>query len=182
MPREADGGFDPKRDVRGHGPWMLDAYTPSVGLTWKRNPDYYVKDRPFPERLEMPIVPDHAQQLAQFKTGAIYTNVTTLADVIETKRDAPQALLMQGSDFKAAGGGYVTFGWGEGSPWADPRLRQAMSMALDRQAYADTIENRDTFRREGLDLPVKFNSIVYAAWEGYYLDPDDEKAFGPESK
>jgi ABC-type transport system substrate-binding protein len=182
MPREADGGFDPKKDVRGHGPWMMESYTPSVGIIWKKNPDYYIKDRPFPDRLEIPIVPDHAQQLAQFKAGNIYTNVTTAADVLQTKRDAPEAVLQQGLNFRAAGGGYVSFGWENGSPWADVRLRQAMSMAIDRQAYADTIENRDTFRKEGLDLPVKFNSIVYAAWTGYYLDPDDEKAFGSNAK
>lgn len=182
MPREADGGFDPKKDVRGAGPWMLENYTPSVGMNWKRNPDFYIKDRPFPDRIEAPIVPDHAQQLAQFKTGAIYTNVTTTADVLETKRDAPGALLQQGADFKAAGGGYVTFGWENGSPWADARLRQAVSMSIDKQAYADTIENRDTFRKQGIDLPVKFNSIIYAAWNGYYLDPDNEKEFGPNAK
>jgi ABC-type transport system substrate-binding protein len=55
-------------------------------------------------------------------------------------------------------------------------------MAIDRQAFADTIENRDTFRKQGLDLPVKFNSIVYAAWNGYYLDPDNAKEFGENAK
>ena len=61
------------------------------------------------------------------------------------------------------------------------RLRQAVSMSIDKQAYADTIENRDTFRKQGIDLPVKFNSIIYAAWNGYYLDPDNEKEFGPNA-
>jgi hypothetical protein len=33
-------------------------------------------------------------------------------------------------------------------------------MSLDPQAYADTIENRDTFRKQGIDLPVKFNAPI----------------------
>src|ERR1043166_2539605 len=57
-----------------------------------------------------------------------------------------------------------------------------MSMAVDRDAYADVIENRDGFRRDGVDLDVKFNALVYAGWAGAYLDPTDEKEFGPNSK
>ncbi len=42
MPREAEGGFDPKTEVRGNGPWLLQEYTPSTRFVWKKNPNYYV--------------------------------------------------------------------------------------------------------------------------------------------
>lgn len=182
MPREADGGFDPRRDIRGHGPWMLEEYEPSVRMVYRKNPDFYIRNRPFPDKVEIPFVRDAAQRLAQFKAGNIYTNVSLISDVLQTKRDAPETLMQQGRNYSSAGGGYITFGWAGNTPWADVRLRQALSMAIDREAYADTIENRDSFAREGIDLPVKFNSVVYAGWSGAYLDPDDEKAFGPNHK
>jgi ABC-type transport system substrate-binding protein len=182
MPRESDGGFDPRREVRGHGPWMLESFEPSVGMTWVKNPDYYIKDRPFPDRLEVPILPDYAQRLAQFKVGNIHTNVASLADVLQGKQDAPRAVLMQGDNYRASGGGYVTFGWETGSPWADVRLRQALSLTIDREAYADTLENVSAFERAGLDLPIKNNSIVYAGWGPAYLDPDNEREFGATAK
>src|SRR6266511_2952167 len=43
MPREADGGFDPRKDIRGHGPWMLESYEPSVRMVYRKNPDFYIK-------------------------------------------------------------------------------------------------------------------------------------------
>lgn len=182
MPRESDGGFDPRQVVRGHGPWMLDSYEPSVRFVWAKNPDYYVKDRPLPDRMEIPILPDYAQQLAQFKTGNIYTSVVTPEDAIKTKKEAPATTLMQGDRYVTAGGGYVTFGLQTGSPWGDARLRQAVSMTLDRQAYANVLENIDTYAQEGVDLPVAFNSIIYAGWTGAWLDPNNDKDFGPNNK
>jgi peptide/nickel transport system substrate-binding protein len=182
MPRESDGGYDPRREVRGHGPWMLESYEPSVRFVWARNPDYYIKDRPFPDKLEMPILPDYAARQAQFKAGNLHTSVTTPEDVIQTKKDAPRTLMVQGDRFQTAGGGYVSFGWETGSPWGDVRLRQALSMTIDNDAYADTLENRDAYSREGIDLPVAFNSIIYAGWTGAYLDPTSDKEFGPNNK
>ncbi|HLF78403.1 MAG TPA: ABC transporter substrate-binding protein [Dehalococcoidia bacterium] len=182
MPRESESGFDPRSVVRGHGPWMLEEYNPSVRFVWAKNPDYYVKDRPFPDKVEVPILPDYAQRLAQFKAGNIYTNVPTPEDVIQTKKDAPKTIMLQGDRFVTAGGGYVTFGWETGSPWADVRMRQAVSMSIDREAYADTMENRDAYAKEGIDLPVAFNSIIYAGWTGAYLDPNNDKEFGPNNK
>ena len=180
MPRESEGGFDPRREVRGHGPWMLESFEPSVRLVWRKNPDYYVANRPFPDRLEIPIIPDYAQRLAQFKAGNIYTNVTTAADVIQTKKDVPNASMLQGA-YRSSGGGYVTFGWETGSPFADVRLRQAVSMSIDREAYANTLENTEAFAKEGLELPIKYNTIVYAGWGPAYLDPNS-KDFGPNAK
>jgi ABC-type transport system substrate-binding protein len=182
MPRESDGGFDPKNQVRGAGPWMLDEYTPSVRMVYKKNPDFYIKDRPLPDTVEIPFVADQAQRLAQFKAGNIYTSVVQSTNILEAKKDAPDTVIQQGSNFASAGGGYITFAWHDEKPWGDVRLRQAMSMAIDREAYADTIENRDAFRTEGIDLPIKYNSIVYAGWTGAYLDPTDDKAFGPTNK
>ena len=75
MPRESDGGFDPKNEVRGYGPWLLDEYVPSSHATWRKNPDYYVKGRPFPDKLERPLVSDNASRLAQFRAGNILTDV-----------------------------------------------------------------------------------------------------------
>ena len=39
-PREADGGFDVRNDMIGHGPWQLAEHRPSIGFKFKRNPVY----------------------------------------------------------------------------------------------------------------------------------------------
>jgi ABC-type transport system substrate-binding protein len=184
MPRESDGGFDPKAEVRGHGMFLLEEYQPSSRFTWVKNPDFYVKDRPYPDRVELPIVQDYTQRLAQFRAGNILTDVVegTQQDVVPTKKDLPETLLLEASNFPVTSGNMITFGWEEGSPWRDVRMRQALSYLLDREGFIDTIDNRDNFATDGLDLAVRRSSVVPGGWSGYWVDPTDAAAFGPEAK
>lgn len=187
MPREFDGGFDPRTTVRGHGPYMLEEHTPSVRIVWRRNPDYYVRNRPFIDRIEIPIVPEYASRLAQFKAGNIYTDVVGgfgggQADLVPTKRDNPDLLLVKADAFPTQSSWGFTFGWDGNAPFRDQRMRQAASMLIDREGYADVIDNRDGYARDGLDLEWAVNTIVSAGWTGYWLDPKNEKEFGPTAK
>jgi len=61
-------------------------------------------------------------------------------------------------------------------------MRQALSMMLDREAFIDVIDNRENFRKGGLELPVLVNSVIPAGWGDFYLDPSDPKEFGPNAK
>jgi ABC-type transport system substrate-binding protein len=182
MPRESDGQFDPQTEVRGHGPWILDEYLPSARVTWARNPDYYVKGRPFPDKLERPIVPDYSQQIAQFVAGNIWTSVANPEDIVRTKNDAPDTLILMAADFPTTVSPFITWGWEGDSPFKDVRMRQALSMLLDHDAFADVIENRQGFASEGIDLEVAQNTIVGPGQGDYFLDPMDTGNFGENAK
>ncbi len=183
-PKEADGGFNPRTDVRANGPWFVEEYVPSSRLVFKRNPDFYIKDRPFYDRLEVPIVSDAATRLAQFRGGNIHTDVLegSQEQVVQTKKDLPQTLMMQASSYPERDIWRGTFGWEGNSPFKDQRVRQALSMLIDREAYIDALDNRKGFRDSGLELPVKYGTVIGAGWNGYYIDPTDEKEFGPTGK
>ncbi len=186
LPRESEitgsGGFDPKGEVRGYGPWLLDTYTPSSTFVWKKNPDYYLKGRPFPDKIERPIVTEYAQRLAQFKAGNIWTTVTTAEDVFPTKRDAPNTEIRQAESF-ASGATSIGFGYGNGDTiWKDQRLRQAVNYLVDREALVDVFGNRQQILKEGAEFTYRMHSIVGAVWEGYWVDPTDEKKFGANAK
>lgn len=184
MPRESDGGFDPRQVVRGHGPYILEEYVPSSRFTWARNEDFYIQNRPFPDRVEVPIVSDYAQRLAQFKAGHIYTDVVEPGqeDVIVTKRDVPDVQLMQQTNYPVTSTALTVFGWEENSPFRDTRIRQALSMMIDREAIMDVMDNRENFAREGLEVAIRRASAVSGGWTGYWLDPDNEAEFGEEAK
>jgi ABC-type transport system substrate-binding protein len=189
MPRESDGGFDPKNEVRGYGPWLLDEYRPSSYVHWKRAPDYYVKGRPFPERLERPLVSEYAARLAQFKAGNVLHDVVEQSqqDVIQLKKDLPQTLLVLGAggygrNYNPTTSAHINFGYEGESRFKDVRVRQALSMSLDREAFADFAENRELFAKDGLDNSVAFNSSLSPAWTGYWIDPSNDKDFGPNAK
>jgi ABC-type transport system substrate-binding protein len=55
-------------------------------------------------------------------------------------------------------------------------------MAIDRDAFADVVENRPAFAKEGLDVEVAYNSVLSAGWPGFWMDPKDEKTFGASAK
>jgi ABC-type transport system substrate-binding protein len=180
LPREADGGFDPRNETRGSGAWIMTEYRRSTLYTFKRNPDWYMKDRPFMDGIELPIIPEYAAQLAQYKAGNIYTGVLRQEDILQTKKDLPELQLTQG-DY-SAGISTIYFGWNEGSPFRDERVRRAVSMLIDRDSYIDVFTNFSKFRKEGLDVGVRWYSHISPAFEGVWLDPQDEKALGEGAK
>lgn len=183
LPKEADGGgLDARTTIRGAGPWLLDEYVPSSHIHYKKNPDYYVKDRPFFDRMERPFVTEYAQRLAQFRAGNIQTHVANAEDVIQTKKDVPEVAMYQADTFPANVGVYLSFGYEGDSPWKDVRMRQAVSMMVDREGMSSVIDNTESYAADGLDLPVGYNSVLAPGWGNAWLDPADDKKFGTAAK
>jgi peptide/nickel transport system substrate-binding protein len=185
VPRESDGQFDPRSEVRGHGPYRIAEYEPSLRIVYEKNPDYYRNDRPFPDRLERPIISEYATRLAQFRAGNIMTDIFigTQEDVVPTKTDLPDLLLLNDGSFSRRMESFITFGY-EGdisqSPFKDQRLRQAASMMIDREGYLIAMENVDNFARAGIELDTAIQTVVAAGWPDYYLDPKSPE-FGPSA-
>jgi peptide/nickel transport system substrate-binding protein len=96
FPREADTGYDPKTKLIGSGPYYIADYKPSIGFTLKRNPGFYSNDVGFIDTIEMPIITEYSQALAQLKAGNIYTyqsnyaNQVRAEDVVAFKKDVPE--------------------------------------------------------------------------------------------
>jgi ABC-type transport system substrate-binding protein len=168
MPRESDGGFDPKSDARGAGPWTVSNYQASSIIEFRRNPEWYVKGRPFLEGWSAPIVPEYATQLAQFRAGNIWGGVVRQEDVLAVKQDIPQLNIFKG-DY---GIGTPSIFFGFQGPFKDARIRQALSMAIDRQLLAETQSDSAKFQAAGLPSTIRLNNFIGAGWEGYWLEPD----------
>lgn len=182
MPRESDGGFDPSHDVRGHGPWLLENYVPSSHIHWVKNPNYYQEGKPFADRLERALVPEYATRMAQFLAGNIHFSVASPQDVVQTKRDQAETQIFQAASFSPASSPNVIFGYEGDSIFRDTRVRQALAMSIDREAYTDTIENRDRFAADGIDIEIGYNTVLSAAWGDFWLDPQDPATFGEAVK
>ena len=186
-PREAYEGFNPESDQIGTGAWFLDKFEPSVGLYYKRNPDYWDQNKGFFDEVQVPLIPEYAQQLAQLRTGALsQVLVRVLAeDIIPTKKEVPNLQMVAAVAASNSPAATMRFGWGniggKPSPFLDERVRQALSMSFDRDAYIDAFFNVSTFESEGLPVDTYyFTQMGYVP--GWTLDPRDAEAFGESAK
>lgn len=189
VPKETDSTFDPRGEMIGTGPWYLSNYMPSVGFTLKRNPDFWDNDWALMDTVEQPIISEYATALAQLKAGNIYMFGQSGAprirqeDILPLKREEPRISLYLGDLLVSGNAGHFMFGWlPEGrTPFLDERVRQAISMSLDRDLFVDTFSNVQKFAAEGVSIDTRWNSSLDATYEGWWLDPKS-KDFGPNAR
>jgi peptide/nickel transport system substrate-binding protein len=181
-PVEADGKYDPNAEMRGSGPWMLEKYTPSAIFQYRRNPNFYNKNRPHLDGIDYPIVQEYATQLAQFRAGKVYSFGIRSEDIVPMKKDFPE-MTMVAADFTTALGGMVWFDYrpSKGSIWFDDRVRQALSMTVDRDLFIDTLSNAKRFTDEGIPVDKRWNSHVPGGEAEFWVDPQG-KDFGENAK
>jgi peptide/nickel transport system substrate-binding protein len=116
----------------GAGPFKFAAFTPGIELTLEAFPDYWRK-APQVKRLVMRSIPDEATRAASVKTGevdlAYLFGGAIASDLKRTPGIRVVAPLLYGVywlDFLDQ--------WDPKSPWHDRRVRQAASLAIDRNA------------------------------------------------
>jgi ABC-type transport system substrate-binding protein len=186
-PRETYDTFNPESEQIGTGAWMLDSFEPSVGLNYKKNPDYWTQERGFFDEVQVPLIPEYAQQLAQLRTGALsQVLVRILAeDIIPTKKDVPNLQMVAGVEASNSPAATMRFGWGpiggKPSPFLDERVRQALSMSFDRNAYNDVFYNVSKFEAEGLPVDTYWYTQM-GVIPGWLLDPRDAEKFGENAR
>ena len=155
MPKEADGGFNPRSEMRGAGPFRLMELRPDQKLVYAKNPDWYEKDRPFLDGFEQVIIPEYAAALAQFEAGTVWTMDPTSQnvsqeDILPVKQRHPEMVLTTNvSRIKAPQFQYFHFSVKPDNAFKDVRLRQAVSMLIDRGAIVDTFYNVPNFKAAG---------------------------------
>lgn len=177
MPREAfDGGFDPLTTMIGSGPWIMDQYQTSVGFKFSRNPDYWDQPKPFLDGLDVAIIPEYANSLAQFRAGNIQYLQILADDVLELRKENDA---IQWRGLLPALLSFMAFSSEEMDPdaiWRDARFRQAVSMMLDRDAITELGYNIKKLQDAGLDTGIQWNNVVPAGWAAWWLNPQSPEA------
>jgi len=140
LPREAGAGsYDPLKTPIGSGPFLLDAFTPDVAVTYKRNPNYWEKGIPYLDGARVAILPEASARIAQFTAGALGDVRSPVADLETLKKSVPTASSVTFPPSHPLLGFYQL---GDPSgPFTDIRVRRAVSMAIDRDALTKVIWN-----------------------------------------
>ena len=185
MPMESmNGGFDPNADMRGSGPFIMTEFTPSVGMKYKRNPDWHFgPDRPYIDNMEHRIMGAPAQMEAQFRAGnleylgagntQLRTQLPIIAKAMKDAQIVKQA--------PPATGQVLGFSFNADQPWKDVRLRRAISMCIDRSTLRDVTSAPKDYEDIGVKMGSYWNTPINAGFGKSWLDPQG-KDFGPAAQ
>ncbi|MGH3356539.1 MAG: peptide ABC transporter substrate-binding protein, partial [Nocardioidaceae bacterium] len=134
----------------GTGPYEMDGvWNHSQGITVQRWPDYQGEVTANPDVINLKITTDLVSAWRAFQAGQI--DVTELDPTVynEAKMTlGDNVLLSETGNFTYMG--FPT----EQDPWDDPRMRQAISMAIDRQLIIDKVLNGIYQPSTGITPPV----------------------------
>lgn len=128
-----DAGF--KRHPIGCGPYKFVEFVPGVKFSGEAFEGYW-KKVPNIKRMEFYTIPEPATRFAMVKRGEVDIALLMQGIYYESvKRDPSLRLMTPLSPTRWIA--CLTAQWDPKSPWSDPRVRLAASLAIDRQTLAD---------------------------------------------
>jgi peptide/nickel transport system substrate-binding protein len=141
---EKYGDLKKPESVIGTGPWMLDSYRPNVGLSYVRNPNYFVQGLPYIDRVEATVDEDNASRMAAFLSGKYdlgweFPMTINRVDWVQIKDTLKQKRpKLQTMEYPSPVMSHISMRTDQ-KPFSDVRVRQAMSMAIDRKAIIEAV-------------------------------------------
>jgi len=142
------GGFDPAKEMLGSGPFMVKGHKQDESWSLVRNPHYWGQNLPVADELEALIIPDDSARIAALRDGRIDFTTFENPDIAKMLGSATNiAVLPQKTT------NYFRIDVNALSPksaFNDKHVRQAMNLALDRDAINNLVFAGST----SVDYPV----------------------------
>lgn len=122
-----DAGY--KKAPVGAGPFKLVSFDPGVGLVMEAHEAYW-RRAPKVKRIIMKVIPDEQTRLVALKRGEIDYAYSIRGALAEEVKRTPGLKLEVAAD-GATYWMYFPEQWDDKSPWHNPKVRQAASLAID---------------------------------------------------
>jgi peptide/nickel transport system substrate-binding protein len=171
IPPETIDNGQVQTDPVGTGPWVFRQWEKGVALRWDRNPKWHDGPMPYFAKTEQSVNNDAQRIISALQAGEL--DVSGLDGPFYD--EAKKKLDPKGQDTffanQVSSGFYFNF---DNKPWGDKRVRQALSMALDRDGY---------LRVQDQTKKGDWMSHISPAMAPYFMSPLKAKAeFGPNAK
>ncbi len=117
----------------GTGPFKLKEWRKGEFVEYVKNPDYFVKGRPYLDGIKFVVIRDRSTQIAAVQSGQLDLAGTgwNRTNAEDAKAGAPKLVLVE-MDNNVNDNVLINF---KKPPFNDRRVRQAINLALDRKAY-----------------------------------------------
>ena len=124
----------------GTGPFRLRQYTPGQVIELERNPDYFIKDRPYLDGIRYPIVTERGTRMAALEAGRLDVSFPTEMTKVmaeQVKKTVPAIVITMTPN---SGSDNVVINHRR-PPFDNIYVRRAITMALDRRAWLQTVRH-----------------------------------------
>ena len=152
----------------GNGPYRMIEWVPGSHILYEKNPNYWNFSALGPEKIRFVLMDDNNAQLAAFNSGGVRFIDDVPNDEIEALRNRNDFFIMG-----QLGTYYVSFNV-QVYPLNDPRVREALTLAIDRDFITKNIGqagqiNAAAFVAEGISDAAPGSSFREVG--GNYYDP-----------
>ena len=117
----------------GTGPFIFDSFTPDISYKVVRNPDYWVKGKPYLDGINYSLIADSNTQKMVMKAGegdVLGVTAIDMADYIAVTGFTVEALPALSVN------GLIPDTANADSPWANQKVREAVEYAIDKEGIA----------------------------------------------
>ena len=156
----------------GSGPFKLEAFIPGKEILLTKNNDFFIKGRPYLDRIRIKIIRNTLEEGLGMETGDLQMMVS-FQDFNELNHlRSLDHLVVVKYGFKGIGPIYWLAFNLQRKPFNDVRVRKAFAYAIDRKFIADTMFKGETVIETG---PISSGSPFYSSDVNFY-EQDFEKA------
>ena len=126
---------DPKTEFIGTGPFMIDKYLPEDRLTFKKNPNYWMKDAegnqlPYLDGMEFIFMAEPSAQVEALRGGQVDYLLYLPSEFVKTLKEDQNIQVLE----KPSNTAYVLRMRSDKKPFDDAKVRQAFKAATDNAA------------------------------------------------
>jgi peptide/nickel transport system substrate-binding protein len=120
-----------EKNIMGSGPFHFDSYDVGQSIKGSKNPDYYVKGEPYLDHIVGIFAPKEATRVAAIRSDQAAIDFRGLPPSArdELKKELGDQIAVQESDWNC---GSDLFFNEKKPPFDDPRVRRALTLAIDR--------------------------------------------------